>query len=74
MSEPRPMADLSESGLLWLINKAVFHPRGFALALDGDRWILLGHGDEPWSFPETVDREKFLAAETTLWEQRQRSV
>jgi hypothetical protein len=27
---------LRDDGLLWYINRCVFHPRGYALALDGD--------------------------------------
>lgn len=59
----RPFADLRDSGLLWLINRVVFHPRGYALALHfedtPDRnlaeggevtgWSILGDGTEPWS-------------------------
>lgn len=33
----RPFADLMDSGLLWLINSSVFHPRGVALSLHVDR-------------------------------------
>lgn len=73
MSDPRPMSELSESGLLWLINRAVFHPRGFALTLVGDAWTVMGNGTEPWSFPEEVDKDKFVAAEQTLWEYREGS-
>lgn len=29
----RPFDDLRTSGLLWFINRVIFHPRGFALAL-----------------------------------------
>jgi hypothetical protein len=29
----RMFAELSPSGLLWLINVSVFHPRGYALAI-----------------------------------------
>lgn len=69
-SEPRPFGELSDSGLLWLINAAVFHPRGFALALvkrDGEvvGWKLLGDGSEPWRFDQDMD-ERFAAAEATL--------
>jgi hypothetical protein len=53
----RPFAELRDVGLLWLINRVVFHPRGYALALhftDMDRrectgWSLLGDGTEPWT-------------------------
>ena len=56
----RPFADLRATGLLWLINTTVFHPRGYALALhfDGKHpdlgactgWSLMGDGSEPWQF------------------------
>lgn len=56
------IADLSTTGLLWLINRVVFHPRGFALSLvveeDGtaSRWQLLGDGREIWWFdPKSED-------------------
>lgn len=68
----RPLLELSESGLLWLINRAVFHPRGLALALyqeDGEArgWKLLAAaGGEPFTFPESVDNDGFRRAEATL--------
>lgn len=52
----RPFSELRDTGLLWLVNKAVFHPRGFALALfiddDGEAtgWKLEGDGSEPWRY------------------------
>jgi hypothetical protein len=64
--------ELSESGLLWLINRVVFHPRGLALALyqDGDQahgWKLLADpASEPFTFPEDIDRTGFRRAEATL--------
>lgn len=33
----RPFDDLRPSGLLWLINRVVFHPWGMALALHTDQ-------------------------------------
>lgn len=71
MIQPRPFADLADSGLLWLINAAVFHPRGFALALhreDGEvvGWSLLGDGSEPWRFEGDDIDSKFAAAEATF--------
>ena len=57
----RPFAEFRDSGLLWLMNRVVFHPRGYALALhyhsivdgvsrgDAVGWSLLGDGTEPWS-------------------------
>jgi len=69
------MADLSHSsrvdlradGVLWLINRTVFHPRGFALAVDvetGDL-SLFGNGDEPWAYDLDED-ECFAAVEALL--------
>ena len=68
----RPLAELRTSGLLWLINRVVFHPRGFAVALhvtDAGEvvgWQLLGDGGEVWSFSEEADEASFLIAEETL--------
>lgn len=52
--------DLREDGVLWMINKAVFHPRGYALAVTekGD-FHILGDGEEVWSFHQDVDQECF---------------
>lgn len=72
----RPLEELRDSGLLWLINRVVFHPRGVALALELDDrqrvvgWNLIGDGSAPWSFPSEVDDELFAKAETTLREVR----
>lgn len=68
----RPFAGLRDSGLLWLINRVVFHPRGFAFALHTDHagkvtgWSLLGDGSEPWTFPRDVDQEGHRLAEASL--------
>lgn len=58
----RPFSDLRDTGLLWLINRVVLHPRGYALALiyadrenpcaeGGDvlGWMIVGDGTEPWT-------------------------
>jgi len=71
-SDYRPLLELSDSGLLWLINRVVFHPRGVALALhekDGEvlGWSLVTATEgEPFSFPEPVDNDGFNRAEATL--------
>lgn len=63
----RPLSELRETGILWLINRVVFHPRGYALALtveeDGtvSGWSIQGDGSEPWCFSETDDDESFVA-------------
>ncbi len=69
----RPFEDLSTTGLLWLINRMVFHPRGYALALtvtDGGKatgWSLMGDGSEPWEYGEIeVGLDKFRRAEALL--------
>lgn len=62
MSDPDPpfrkpnLVDLQADGILWAINRTVFHPRGFALGLvigDAGQPIaldLLGDGLEPWHY------------------------
>jgi hypothetical protein len=76
----RPAFDfrrLSEHGVLWLINRAVFHPRGFALALeyaDGEDepfgWSIQGDGTEPWRFDDSSgawsEDDKFREVEALL--------
>lgn len=73
MADNRPLSDLRSSGLLWLINRVVFHPRGAALALhetpEGEviGWRLLAPGEaEPFTFPDDTDIEGFRRAEETL--------
>jgi hypothetical protein len=70
MSEMRPWDELRSSGLLWLINRVVFHPRGFALGLvrrDGEfiGWQLFGDGREVWAMAPPEDDE-FQRAQRTL--------
>lgn len=69
----RPFHELRGSGLLWLINTTVFHPRGYALQLhldehgDATGWSLIGDGSEPWLFaPSEEINELFEAATRTL--------
>jgi hypothetical protein len=71
-SPVRPLSELSDAGILWLINRVVFHPRGFALALHADDdglvtgWQLQGDGSEEWSFPPEREWDHFQRAEQTL--------
>jgi hypothetical protein len=64
--------DLSESGLLWLINTTVFHPRGYALAVNTEqpvRLLLLGDGKDPVTFADEMHEiveQKFAAVEALL--------
>lgn len=71
----RPMSELADSGLLWLINAAVFHPRGYALTLAADLatgevvgWALAGDGRAPWRYDDDGGQAqaRFEAAEATL--------
>jgi len=64
-------SELRTTGLLWLINTTVLHPRGFALAMsypegttreqkdsgevESDGWLLVGDGSEPWVFQDAPD-------------------
>lgn len=49
--------DLHNNGLLWLINRSVFHPRGHALGHTPgtDQFTLVGNGLEPWRFASAAD-------------------
>lgn len=74
-AEPRPLrpfGELSDTGMLWLINRVVFHPRGFALAIhrddDGNAtgWAMQGMGDEVWTFTNEADDECFAKVEAFI--------
>jgi hypothetical protein len=74
---PMPLSALRDHGMLWLINRVVFHPRGVALALavdengDVDGWELYGIGDEPWRYDDSVaEDDRFAAAEAFLASRR----
>lgn len=69
----RPLSDLQETGMLWLINRVVFHPRGLALALARNRetgeivgWRIEGDGSECFAFTEADDDESFAQAQAFL--------
>lgn len=62
--------DLEKSGLLWLINRCVFHPRGFVFGLIPDEngniagWTVVGDGKKPLQFDFDMDEIGFLTVET----------
>lgn len=64
----RPFNELVESGLLWLINREVMHPRGYALAVGLDAqgnaigWGIEGDGTEPWQYACDDDTQAREAA------------
>jgi hypothetical protein len=70
----RPFSALRDSGLLWLINTTVLHPRGFALALhyphlddtEPDGWVLHGDGTEAWVFEDGAAQAPFAAVRGLL--------
>lgn len=64
--------DLRKTGVLWAINRYIFHPRGLALALhlddDGNAtgWSIMGNGTEVWAFDEKSDDDAFLRFESFM--------
>lgn len=64
--------EFEQSGLLWLINRLVFHPRGYTFGLVPDKngnmigWAVVGDGKKCQRFDPGMDELGFLAAETFL--------
>jgi hypothetical protein len=54
--------DLRTDGLLWLINRVVFHPRGYALGFEegNQQFLLIGDGSETFSFGGESGETVFL--------------
>jgi hypothetical protein len=71
-TDGRREVDLREDGLLWLINRVVFHPRGYALAVgtedDAGKFFLLGDGSEPWSYVDTDEARATGKDEDSLFD------
>jgi hypothetical protein len=59
--------DLRADGVLWMVNRAVFHPRGYALAIDvaTGELSLMGDGSEPWRY-ELDDEDDIFDAFASL--------
>jgi hypothetical protein len=71
--EARPFSELRDAGLLWLINRTAFHPRGLALAMHFDDageacgWSLMRNDEgEPWQFDVATDADGHARAEATI--------
>jgi hypothetical protein len=69
--DKRSFDALPDSGVLWAINRLVFHPRGFALTLhvqDGVAigWSIQGNGKEVWTFDIHDDDDQFNKFEALL--------
>ena len=63
MPEPHIPVDLRADGVLWMINRCVFHPRGFALAIDdAGALTLMGNGSEPWQYGDKELEDEKLKA------------
>lgn len=71
----RLFVEFQREGLLWLVNRVVFHPRGYALAFHFSDdmetvtgWSLQGDGTETWDFrlPPTTEDELFNRAKAIL--------
>lgn len=58
--------DLRDTGLLWLINATVFHPRGFAIGVNGDHWTIVGDGTDVFTFTDERATARFADAERFL--------
>lgn len=66
----REFSELKSSGLLWLMNRTIFHPRGFALAFVFDpdistealAWKILGDGITPWEMGDTDEEAQAYLA------------
>lgn len=58
MSTPMDWSELSDIGLVWLINATVLHPRGLALMITtdtpGTAQIIAGTPDEPIAYGEAM--------------------
>lgn len=58
-SEPVRPVDIQKDGLLWLVNRVVFHPRGYALGYDPAENI--GSGTETFTFGDESTETEYLA-------------
>lgn len=60
---PAIPVEVRDDGLLWAINRTLFHPRGFALGYDptSKRFELLGDGTEVWNYAQDIPEDKLFA-------------
>ena len=58
---------LEQDGILWAINRQIFHPKGFCLGLtEAGNFVLMGDGSETWHFDEALDNRKKMAFDELL--------
>ena len=69
----RPFYDMRATGVLWAINRVLFHPRGYALVFvvepgteDVIGWTISGHGSEVIAFAEGDEDVEYAAFEALL--------
>jgi hypothetical protein len=74
IAQNRPFSEFRDEGLLWLVNRVVFHPRGYALAIsfsknddgttnydDATGWSIMGDGSESWNMgADPTDEQRAL--------------
>lgn len=79
--EGLPFEHLTNHGVLWAINRVLFHPRGFALAVHTTKetglisgWSIIWDGSEPGTFTEETDDEHFALFEQALADARRHYV
>lgn len=70
-NNPSTPADLHDDGILWMLNRTVFHPRGFAAGFDPvtGNFQIFGDGTESWNYAESMEQaenERFRAFEALL--------
>ena len=55
--------NLRADGVLWAINRVLFHPRGFALGYNQEAgtFVLLGDGTETWCYGPPVNEDEHYA-------------
>lgn len=62
----RPVGDLEQAGIVWAVNRYLFHPRGYALVPVEGGLELHGDGSQPFAFPPEYDDEGHKAFEDFL--------
>ena len=77
--QPETKAKFREDGILWMLNRTVFHPRGFALGYDpgSHEMTLYGDGKVPWNYAPSmneIEDELFTNFEKLLETQRNKEV
>lgn len=81
LPEDAQIVDIRADGILWMINRVIFHPRGFTLGYDEDNriFILQGNGKEVWTYADILHEieqnlfdkfEEMLTRQRKSWDER----